>query len=573
MQGALPSALAYADPPGNNGTLQVHELGSPNSEPGNEPHVCTFNFEVFGLDANQTGDVHITNQSPTQPKDDEILTVPLTTDQNGDGNTAYINQTGVQYTLADGHYKATLDNKFGTDKNGKAKSKVFWVECNAPIYTHDQFNLTSMCKPSPTQGQFRIRNQSDVEQAYTLTEIAGGNQVLSGTVDANTDEFVDVTWSASSDTWQLDIGGQTYIKAIGDNELCYQAPAPAQPTATVTINQCVAGSGKTDVVDIRVYNTADQTGATVTYTVSLAGQTKHLTIADGQNANTQFGGVPAATYTATIIGDDGTSITTDEFMVDDCPLLPAQPTATASVVSCQRFPGLTSDKISIRVYNTDDQTDATVTYTIVLNGETKTVVVADGQNSNVEFGNLAAGTYSATVTGDDGTGPITTNEVVVGECQQPQPTPADITAGAVCTELLKTVTVTLTNTGDLAGNAVINGQTYTVNGHSSLEVKLPVDATALSTAVKVFFNDNLIYNQDIPCVTGGQGGGPSIPPVSKPPVKQPVIKHSTKTRVELPSTLPATGSSANPLLAILAGALAYGAVYLIQGRRRYDQIK
>lgn len=119
-----------ADPPGNNGTFQIHEKGEQDFKRSNDPHVCVFNFEAFGLDAGQTGNVHVTNQSPTEPKDAEVLTVPLSTDASGNGNTTpYVNDTGSQYNLPNGHYKATLDNKFGEDPGRKAKSKVFWVDC------------------------------------------------------------------------------------------------------------------------------------------------------------------------------------------------------------------------------------------------------------------------------------------------------------------------------------------------------------------------------------------------------------------------------------------------------------
>lgn len=87
----------------------------------------------------------------------------------------------------------------------------------------------------------------------------------------------------------------------------------------------------------------------------------------------------------------------------------------------------------------------------------------------------------------------------------------------------------------------------------------------------------LSQNSDNDTCQPGKGGGtetpPVVPPATKPPVKQPVIKHSAKKTVEMPTELPATGSTASPLLALLAGVLAYGAVYLLQGRRRYDQVK
>jgi hypothetical protein len=126
LSGFLPATVAFAS--ANNGTLQVHEKDSTVLDPSNEPKVCIFNFEAFGLDAGQTGDVTIA----TQGGGVTALTVSLTTDQGGDGSTEYINDANTALSLADGHYKATLDNKFGTDTDDKAKSKVFKVECTVP---------------------------------------------------------------------------------------------------------------------------------------------------------------------------------------------------------------------------------------------------------------------------------------------------------------------------------------------------------------------------------------------------------------------------------------------------------
>jgi len=129
------SPVAFADqpvdvgPPGNNGTLKVHEKGTPSGTESNDPKVCVFNFEGFDLDANQTGNITVEGHGATPSG--EYLVVELSTNAGGDGETAYINDGG-SLTLANGHYKATLDNKFGTDPGDKAKSKVFKVTCDEP---------------------------------------------------------------------------------------------------------------------------------------------------------------------------------------------------------------------------------------------------------------------------------------------------------------------------------------------------------------------------------------------------------------------------------------------------------
>lgn len=116
----------HNDPPGNNGTLKVQEKGSMAPSNSNDPQVCTFKFVIDGVDNNQSGNITVEGQSPTPGG--TYLVVPISSNSNGDGVSAYVNDTPPVLTLANGKYKATLDNKFGTDPGNKAKSKVFWVK-------------------------------------------------------------------------------------------------------------------------------------------------------------------------------------------------------------------------------------------------------------------------------------------------------------------------------------------------------------------------------------------------------------------------------------------------------------
>lgn len=137
LSGVLSLQSAFADTPGNNGTLKVHELGTPENTESNDPKVCAFNFEGFQFDAGQSGNIIIS----TQPGDDQVLTVPYSSSQaTPPSQSPYINDgTTHGYTLAEGHYKATL---YGKDSHGrtntndeKAKSKVFKVLCvDAPTF-------------------------------------------------------------------------------------------------------------------------------------------------------------------------------------------------------------------------------------------------------------------------------------------------------------------------------------------------------------------------------------------------------------------------------------------------------
>jgi len=91
------------------------------------------------------------------------------------------------------------------------------VEPPTPI--KEDFKLTSMCKPSETEGRLRVRNQSDYDYPYVLT-LYGTSTQFPGTAPANTDTLVDVPWTASSNTWILEIAGFSFRKAIGNNALC-----------------------------------------------------------------------------------------------------------------------------------------------------------------------------------------------------------------------------------------------------------------------------------------------------------------------------------------------------------------
>lgn len=113
------TAVAFA---GNNGTLKIHETGTPAGTPNNDPKVCSFNVEAFNLDPGQSGYLVFSVQggdAPAGTSEGPFLFGPA----NADGYYA-----SVDFNLADGHYKATLYGKADmTDV--KAKSKVFKVTC------------------------------------------------------------------------------------------------------------------------------------------------------------------------------------------------------------------------------------------------------------------------------------------------------------------------------------------------------------------------------------------------------------------------------------------------------------
>lgn len=144
---------AQASPPGNNGTLKVHELDTPAHTPSNDPHVCAFNLEYYSQDAGQQGfQVKFFTQAPTKPKDVLALTIEMPqAGADGYSESAYVNANpGTEtddYALPNGHYTAIVYGKNGTQLDEKAKSKVFWVKCDQ---TTPPPTTTSTTTPPPS---------------------------------------------------------------------------------------------------------------------------------------------------------------------------------------------------------------------------------------------------------------------------------------------------------------------------------------------------------------------------------------------------------------------------------------
>jgi len=107
---------------GNNGTLKIHESGTPDGTPNNAPKVCTFNVEAFNLDAGQSGYLVFSVQGGDAPQGVDAGPFAFgPADVNGYYASEY-------FGLANGHYMATLYGK-ADQTDVKAKSKVFKVTC------------------------------------------------------------------------------------------------------------------------------------------------------------------------------------------------------------------------------------------------------------------------------------------------------------------------------------------------------------------------------------------------------------------------------------------------------------
>ncbi|MGP4046515.1 LPXTG cell wall anchor domain-containing protein [Streptomyces sp. 2A115] len=115
---AVPAA--HATPPGDNGTVKIHDAATGEELRKNEPHVCAFYLDAFGFDGDQQVDWHIESRAPTAGvKGETVKSGALTLDAEGHGRTNDL-------SLPDGHYK--LFWNFDGEK-GAAKHKVFWTDC------------------------------------------------------------------------------------------------------------------------------------------------------------------------------------------------------------------------------------------------------------------------------------------------------------------------------------------------------------------------------------------------------------------------------------------------------------
>ncbi|MEU0892878.1 LPXTG cell wall anchor domain-containing protein [Streptomyces massasporeus] len=115
----LLAPAAHATPPGDNGTVKIHDASTGEELRRNEPHVCAFYLDAFGFDGGQRVDWHIDAIPPSENKGETVESGALTLDSEGHARSEDL-------SLPDGHYK--LFWNFEGEK-GSAKHKVFWTDC------------------------------------------------------------------------------------------------------------------------------------------------------------------------------------------------------------------------------------------------------------------------------------------------------------------------------------------------------------------------------------------------------------------------------------------------------------
>ena len=216
------------NPPGNNGTVKIHQTAG-DSSPHNVPHVdCSFYVSFFGFDANQTLNISFTGQAPTGKdvpvtiKDSSKTSKTSTTDAGGAGNDydgdqgAYdgtnLDLSGLGAPAKQG-YHIKLD--VATGEPGGHKYKVFWfmpctsgsttpttapttgaTESGGTTHSGDTKTPESTTQGATTQGA--TTQGTTTEAATTTGSTAGGASVLGETLSRGTTSTAGSAGSVSS---------------------------------------------------------------------------------------------------------------------------------------------------------------------------------------------------------------------------------------------------------------------------------------------------------------------------------------------------------------------------------------
>lgn len=90
---------------------------------------------------------------------------------------------------------------------------------------------------------------------------------------------------------------------------------------------CVADTNTTDLLEIVVINTKDESNLEVTYTVTItpeigAAITKQVTVADGEESTVVFENLPAGEYVIDISATDETEFESEYVTIDQCTVTP-----------------------------------------------------------------------------------------------------------------------------------------------------------------------------------------------------------------------------------------------------------
>ncbi|GGU03208.1 LPXTG cell wall anchor domain-containing protein [Streptomyces coeruleorubidus] len=159
----LLAPAAHATPPGDNGTVKIHDASTGEELRRNEPHVCTFYLDAFGFDGGQEVDWRIDAIPPSENKGETVKSGALTLDAEGHGRTEDL-------SLPDGHYK--LFWNFDGEK-GAAKHKVFWTDCEDEQGPGGS-TPSGSASPSPSSGASAAPSAGPGSSASPSSPAGGG---------------------------------------------------------------------------------------------------------------------------------------------------------------------------------------------------------------------------------------------------------------------------------------------------------------------------------------------------------------------------------------------------------------
>ena len=197
---------AYADPPGNNGTVKIHAEPGNHAEPtmANEPHVCLFHIHGFNFDANAKGDWHIEAWAPTSGG------TGIGTTSWGPANAAGEWQTGTIH-LNPGHYKLFWKQTQPSAPGGD-KQKVFWVECGQTPTGGSGGAVGSTGSTGSNAGGNGNGNGNSSGNVNTGGSVSGGTTVTTGAAVSATAQNGVVAGSQSAP--QIAQSGQGVVQGV-----------------------------------------------------------------------------------------------------------------------------------------------------------------------------------------------------------------------------------------------------------------------------------------------------------------------------------------------------------------------
>ena len=255
MSGGLVLVTTPAATAGNNGTLKVHEQGTPSGTENNDPKVCTFNFEGFGFDPGQSGEIDVEVQGGDGPTGTPFSGGTATANSDGYFATGYL-------TAAPGHYKATFTDL----EDNKYKSKVFKVQCEAepPTPANPSATITKAC------GTASVSLANTGGTAVQLKITATGKPDQSVTVQPNGTEgpfsytFAEDSNGGTATVSVLD--GQAVVESESVVTDCEQTPPPTPANPRSVTPNAPSQTPPTCTTPGSVVAPAAQTGVSVART-------------------------------------------------------------------------------------------------------------------------------------------------------------------------------------------------------------------------------------------------------------------------------------------------------------------